>query len=165
MLPLKVLLKMGESDVVVPQARLVELAPLRRARRKHHCLVGAVLRIELLDHANRMEHRAVGRGQVPQQFRPIDLDVRHDGRTRLRDHRRRLVLPHVFQIGLDGQFRAEAHVEGRLHAQRLEPAVDVQIMVREIRGDGRRRTTATILTPEAASLRKRSVSSASTRAS
>ena len=85
-----------------------------------------------------MVHRAAGRRQIRKELRAIQLDVSDNRRAGLRHHSWRIVLLDVPEVTLHRQFGTEADVEDGADPGLLEPAVQVQVAVRESRRHGRR---------------------------
>ena len=127
-----------ERNVVVAHAGLVEFAFLGPAGGDDRELGIAVFGIELLHHSDGVQHRAVGRRQMGQQFGVVDFDETDDGRTRLGNDRGGIVFLDVLQIALDGQFGTETDIEKSAHSDRLEPAIELEILMGEIGGHARR---------------------------
>lgn len=120
-----------QGHVVVADADAGEFALLGHAGREDDQFMRAILRVVLADHLQCVHHRAVGRGEVGQELRTINLDVADERWTGLGNDELGFVVLEVFQIGTDGQLGAEADIEDRLHANGGEPTIEMEILVGE----------------------------------
>ena len=107
----------SEGNVVVTDPDLVEFALFGVARRQRGDPVIAELRVEFAYHPHRMGHWAVGRSQVPDQFRPVELDESNERGAGLGDNGLGVISLDVLKIGLNRELRAETDVEDRRNAK------------------------------------------------
>jgi hypothetical protein len=123
-------------DVVVAEAGFGEFPLLGYAGRDDRDFEVAVFRVVLADHFYGVQHGAVDGREEGEQLRVVQLYVADYGRAGLRDHHPGLLLFDVVDVRKRGELRAEAGVEHGRHADRLEVAVQPEVVVGE---DGDRR--------------------------
>lgn len=87
--------------------------------------------IVLPDKLYRVQHGAVSGSKKRDELRLVRLDIGHDCRTRLRDHKVRIRALDVIQVCPDSQFRAKAHIKDRFHTECRKIPVQIQFLIRK----------------------------------
>ena len=133
---LEVEVQILHRHIVVAAAVLIELAPLGKTGGYDRNLTVPVGGVEVTDAFDRMRHGAVPLGKVFNELGPVYFDEADERRAGLGNHNRRVFPLYLFHVSFGRQFCAESDVKDCLHADGLEPAVQLQVPALKVDGNG-----------------------------